>query len=359
MSSVDICMFSDQKEGTESFVATWLKKPGERINVNEPLVEISTDKVSFEVSAPASGILKEILKAENESVSPGDVLGRIETEVHAADPATQAPETLSPAVRKLIREHNLDAKLIRGTGAGGRLTADDVLGFLSQQTTAEPSRMVPHTPMRRSIAAHMTRSVQAAPHVTVVFEADLSRILQHRETQSGPTITTYLVAAAVSALKAVPEVNSRWHEDVLEIFENCNIGIGTAIQGGGLVVPVIHRAQELSLDQLSAALRELTDKARRGVLTQDDVANGTFTISNHGVSGSLLASPIILANGQAAILGAGKLQKRPVVVERDGRAEIVVKPMMYVTLTVDHRVLDAQQTNAFMTAFVQALENWS
>lgn len=257
----------------------------------------------------------------------------------------------------MIEEHHLDASKIPATGRDNRLTYQDVATFIEKQkTTSTKSRMVPHTAMRRSIAAHMARSVQSAPHVTAVFEADLTRVLSDRESRKSsaqvPSITAYLVRAAVKALTAVPEANSRWHENALEIFDDFNIGVGAAIEGGGLIVPVIRRAQALTLEEIGARLRDLTEAARNGTLAPEDVEDGTFTISNHGVSGSLLATPIILANSQAAILGAGKLQQRAVVV---GDA-IQAKPMMYVTLTIDHRVLDAQQTNAFLTVFVQALE---
>ena len=368
MAHIDIRMFSEQKEGTESFVGVWLKKPGERVNVNEPIVEISTDKVSMEIPAPASGVLAEILKSENEPVSPGEVLGRIEsgTESREAGGAAPAQDGLSPAVRRLIRENNLDPHSIPGTGRGGRLTYEDVSDFLSKRQSGPKlaGRMAPHTAMRRAIAGHMVRSVQSAPHVTAVFEADMSRVLADRDafkarSQDVPSVTAYLISAAVKALQAVPEVNSRWHDDALEIFEDLNIGIGTATPEGGLIVPVIHRAQELNLVEIAARLRELTGKAREGALAVEDVQNGTFTISNHGVSGSLLAAPIIIPNSQSAILGTGKLQKRAVVVEQGGNDVVSVKPMMYVTLTVDHRALDAQQTNAFLTVLVEALENWN
>ncbi len=260
-------------------------------------------------------------------------------------------------MRRLIEEHGLDPSAIPATGRDHRLTYQDVAGFIEQQKTSQrASRMVPHSPMRRSIAAHMARSMQNAPHVTSVFEADLTRVLSDRESRKSsglvPSITAYLVRAAVKALTALPEANSRWHEQALEIFEDFNIGVGAAIEGGGLMVPVIRRAQTLTLEEIAVRLRDLTEAARNGKLAAEDIEGGTFTISNHGVSGSLLAAPIILAHSQAAILGAGKLQKRAVVVED----AIQVKPMMYITLTIDHRVLDAQQTNAFLTAFVKALE---
>lgn len=372
MPVVDVVMFSEQKEGSESFVGTWLKNAGDTVSEFEPIVEISTDKVSMEVAATASGRLKEILKAEGDPVAPGEVLARIETGVAEAASPVAAPEirqrarvqssaadvrALSPAVRRLIEEHGLDPSAIPATGRDHRLTYQDVAGFIEQQKTSQrASRMVPHSPMRRSIAAHMARSMQNAPHVTSVFEADLTRVLSDRESRKSsglvPSITAYLVRAAVKALTALPEANSRWHEQALEIFEDFNIGVGAAIEGGGLMVPVIRRAQTLTLEEIAVRLRDLTEAARNGKLAAEDIEGGTFTISNHGVSGSLLAAPIILAHSQAAILGAGKLQKRAVVVED----AIQVKPMMYITLTIDHRVLDAQQTNAFLTAFVKALE---
>lgn len=379
MSLVDIQMFSEQKEGTESFVGVWLKEPGDTVNANEPIVEISTDKVSVEIPAPASGVLREIVKAANQPVAPGEVLGRIEAaaanaaapalprpqpESRPVQPSNAAAEELSPAVRRMIREHDLDPKLIPATGRGGRLTYDDVLEFVKQKSAFKvPGRMVPHTAMRRSIASHMARSMQAAPHVTAVFEADMSRVLADRDSYRDrnaelPSITAYLTAAAVQAIQAVPEVNSRWHEEALEIFDDCNVGIGTALEGGGLIVPVIHSAQKLNLVEIAAQLRELTQKARTGSLAPEDIQGGTFTISNHGVSGTLLAAPIIIPQGQTAILGAGRLQKRAVVDEDNARDVIRAKPMMYVTLTVDHRALDAQQTNAFMTLFVHELETW-
>lgn len=382
MPVIDIQMFSEQKEGTESFVGLWLKQPGDAVNANEPIVEISTDKVSMEIPAPASGVLREIVKAANQPVAPGEVLGRIEV---GASPQTAAPlpsatreqrpphssnaaeEGLSPAVRRMIREHDLDPRLIPGSGRGGRITYDDVLEFVANQKSASkiPSRMIPHTAMRRSIANHMLRSVQSVPHVTAVFEADLSRVLADRDSYKNhysgqvPSITAYLIGAAVQAIRAVPEVNSRWHDDVLEIFDDSNIGIGTAIEGGGLIVPVIHGAQNLKLLEIAARLRELKQKARTGSLKPEEVQGGTFTISNHGVTGTLLAAPIIIPLGQTSILGAGRLEKRVIVVDDNGTDVIRAKPMMYVTLTVDHRALDAQQTNAFMTAFVHALETWS
>lgn len=395
MPNVDIRMPEEQNEGTEASVGTWLKRPGEAIRENEPLVEISTDKVTIEIASPATGVLSEVLKTEGDAVLPGELLGRIQTGAVGAseskssgerkDAASQtgvagvvnsaALDSYSPGVRRLLREHNLDPVVIPKVGRGGRLTVEDVETFLADSSqpkaaaagsSKEPrftGRRVPHTPMRRSIATHMARSVQTAPHVTSVFEADLSRILSDREARKAafegedvPSVTAYLLSAVLQAIKVVPEVNSKWHDDALEVFDEVNLGFGTALDKGGLVVPVIRSAHTMDLLSLARNLRDLTLKARSGKLTQADMDGGTFTISNHGVSGSLLATPIILPHGQAAILGAGKLQRRVIVCESGGRELFRIRPMMYVTLTVDHRVLDGQQTNGFLTAFVKALE---
>jgi 2-oxoglutarate dehydrogenase E2 component (dihydrolipoamide succinyltransferase) len=382
---VDVTL-RDLEEGTESVLERWLRQPGDEVRVHEPLLEINTDKAVVEIAAPATGILRETLKSINDPVRPGDVLGRIEvggdgkssTETkEAAVPRPRAgiaaqvqEEKLSPAVRQLVKKHGLDIAQITGTGRGGRITHEDVLNYLKQGTEPAPDsppagRKVPHTPMRRRIAQHMVQSLLlTAPHVTAVFDADLSAVLAHRRRHQEAfsqkrvrlTYTAYFVAAAVKALQAVPEVNSRWHEDALEIFSDCNIGIATAVEGG-LLVPVIHHAQTLDLFGIAARLQELTDKARSGKIEPKELRNGTFTITNHGVSGSLIATPII-NQPQSAILGIGKIEKRLAVVEGEGKESLEIKPMAYVTLTVDHRALDGFQANKFLGKFVEVLRNW-
>lgn len=211
--------------------------------------------------------------------------------------------------------------------------------------------------MRRSIADHMVKSVATAPHVTAVFEADLSAVIRHREAhQKAFTFTAYFVRASVAALQAVPEVNSRWRDQGLELYDDCNIGIGTALPGGGLIVPVLRQAQDLDLAETARRLEDLTTRARAGTLEPRDVQGGTFTISNHGVSGSLLAAPIVINQPQSAILGIGKLEQR-VRVAAGGSFE--ARPMLYVTLTIDHRALDGFQANAFLARWVEVVEQWS
>jgi len=216
--------------------------------------------------------------------------------------------------------------------------------------------------MRQTIADNMVRAVNEAPHVTAVFEADFSAVASHKATMAERGVklsyTAYIVKASAEAMAAAPQINGRWEKGGVIVSPTIDIGVGTALGEKGLVVPVIRDAGSLSLEQIGQKLETLTAKAREGRLDRSEVSGGSFTISNHGVSGSLLAAPIILHNGQAAILGIGKLQKRAVVREMDGEDALVVRPVAYVTLTIDHRVVDAHQTNAWLTRFVEILESW-
>jgi 2-oxoglutarate dehydrogenase E2 component (dihydrolipoamide succinyltransferase) len=389
-----------EQEGTKAVVRAWLKRIGDRVEENDPLVELETDKVAMEVPAPAAGILREILLETDAEAVPGAILGRISEEAGAEtgepaapEPSREAPAPtpagrpaldpelrLSPAVKRALVQHAIDPGLIQGTGRDGRITRADVDRAVEQATRVEPvegvlprvsaegirSHDVPHDRMRVRIAENMLASVTQAPHVTAVFEADFSAIIAHRERHKAAfakkgaklTYTAYFVAAAAEAMKAAPAINSRWHQDRLEIFDDVNIGVGTALGEKGLIVPVLRKVQTLSLKGIAAGLDELIEKARAERLTAKDVSGGTFTISNHGVSGSLLAAPIIIAQPQSAILGVGKLEKRVVVREIAGADAIQIRPMAYVSLTIDHRVVDGHQTNAWLTRFVEMLETW-
>jgi len=351
----DIVLPTDQSEGTSNTVGKWFKSVGDRVDHNEPLLEITTDKVTVEIAAPVAGILVEILKLEGDPVEPGDVVGRIGDGAGGG-----VASAISPAVRQMLQDHGLDASRIAGTGRGGRISVQDVETHLAStnRTTAQPpTRLVPHSPMRKSIADHMVRSVATAPHVTAVFEADLTAVIKHREAHGKAfTYTAYFVRASVTALQAVPEVNSRWHDRGLELFADCNIGIGTALPAGGLIVPVLQKAQELDLAETARRLDDLATRARAEALEPREVQGGTFTISNHGVSGSLLAAPIIINQPQSAILGIGKLEQRVKVIAAGG---FEARPMVYVTLTIDHRALDGFQANAFLTRWVEAIEKWT
>jgi 2-oxoglutarate dehydrogenase E2 component (dihydrolipoamide succinyltransferase) len=370
------------EEGTRATVLRWYKGIGDSVAKDEPLVELETDKVTVEVPAPASGTLAEILKHPNDEVQPNEVLARLNpatASLTATAPATGdsasasataaapigavADGPLSPAVRRLLKEHALTPAQIDGSGRDGRITAQDITRHVSGD--AHGSR-VPHTSMRRRIAEHMARSVALAPHVTTLFEADMTQVLAHRDRHSAEferqgarlTLTAYFVAACARALRAHPEVNASFEEDALALHADCNIGVGTALGSGGLIVPVIHCAQQLDLLGVALKLGQLVAAARAGKLAPEDVRGGTFTISNHGVGGSLLAAPIIINQPQVAILGIGKLERRVCVVEKEGLESIGVRSMCYLTLTIDHRALDAFQANAFLSRIVATLEQW-
>ncbi len=368
-----------EQEGTKSVLKTWLKNIGDTVRADEPIVELETDKVAVEIAAPGDGVLAEILIAPEAEVEPGAVLGRLAqgaaTSVDkavvqgAAPPAVPRPKPgataspLPPGIRKMLTDNDLSESDVPASGE--RLTREDIQAELARRASApaEGVTRVPHDSMRRRIAEHMTHSVRTAPHVTAVFEADFSAIAAHRqahktEFESGGvnlTYSAYFIAASAQAMEAAPAVNGRWFDDRVELYRDVNIGIGTALGDKGLVVPVIHRAQMLSLFEIAGQLQALTANARAGKLAPADVRGGTFSISNHGTSGSLVATPIIINQPQSAILGVGKLEKRAVV--RDDRIEI--RPMAYVTLTIDHRILDGHQTNAWLTRFVSLIEGWS
>jgi 2-oxoglutarate dehydrogenase E2 component (dihydrolipoamide succinyltransferase) len=419
---IDVVVPAEQ-EGTQAVVRAWLRQVGDRVEENDPLVELETDKVTMEVPAPAAGVLREILLDSGAEAVPGATLGRIAAvaEVVGHEPATggerkpfglslskpspspSAAEEqdrastgsartefrelrLSPSVKRALLQHDIDPAKIQGTGRDGRITRADVdraveaatkVRSEGPRTTAQPrvlqpsdasirSHSVPHDRMRLKIAENMLASVTQAPHVTAMFEADFTAIMRHRERHKGAfakkgvklTYTAYMVAAAAEAMKVAPAINSRWHEDRLEIFDDVNIGVGTALGEKGLIVPVLRKVQTLNLKGIAAGLDELIEKARAEQLTARDVSGGTFTISNHGVSGSLFAAPIIINQPQSAILGVGKLEKRVVVREVDGADTIQIRPMAYVSLTIDHRVVDGHQTNAWLARFVELLETW-
>ena len=401
---VQIKLEDGQLEGTAARISHWLVEVGKPVKAGEPLLELETDKVSMELPAPVDGVLVEILMNQNDEVTPESILGQIEQGAAASssEPSvTQTAETqpeaqnqgatktspvsdgkarnlVGPAVRRLLREHKIDIDWISGSGRDGRVTRDDVIHFLENRETHEPatpapvhregeSRQVPHTNMRKAIARHMVSSLlETSPHVTSVFEMDMSNVIEHRkwhkkefaERNVNLTFTAYFLAASVAAIREVPEVNATYHEDHLEIFNDINIGVGTALGNEGLIVPVVKGVQDMDLFQVAEALHQQTDKARSGKLKPQDTRNGTFTISNHGTSGSLFAAPIIINQPQVAILGVGKLEKRVVVKTVNGEDKLIIKPMCYVSLSIDHRALDAFQTNRFLSRFVECIESW-
>ncbi len=400
--TIDVILEAEQLEGTQAIVSQWLVEVGEQVTQNQPILELETDKVAIEVTATADGILHSITAKLGDKVIAGALLATLST---AADktlpkqpisiamsaqlPASQSKKhLLGPAVKKLLNQHTINPGSIQGTGQDGRISKKDVQLHINNLPSTEQvplaaaqhkpvtalspvrannSSLIPHTPMRRSIAKHMVDSLLlTSPHVTSVFEMDMSAIIDHRSIRKlgyldagiNLTYTAYFIAASAIAIKQVPQINSQFHADGLEVFEQINIGVGTALKDSGLVVPVIEDVANKNLFEIAAKLTEQTEQARTRKLSSQALKNGTFTISNYGVSGSLLATPIIINQPQVAILGVGKLEKRVTVVTLNGEDNIVIKPLCYVSLSIDHRALDAYQTNAFLAKFVATIENW-
>ena len=340
-------------------------------------------------------------------------------------PAAKPPTVtrVSPVVARIAAEHNIDVSLVPGTGEGGRVTKKDILAYVERgarsaakpvsplpvgeergvrelapweqpglgelfRPTEEvfgaakpapapmptpvpaaapmPGEVVSLSSMRRSIAEHMLRSKHTSPHVTTVFEIDMSRIVAHRNANKAVferdganlTFTPYFVAASVAALKQHPMANSSWSADGIVLHRQVNVGVAVSLGDEGLIVPVIKNADSMNLLGLARAMNDLADCARRKQLKPDDVQGGTFTITNHGVSGSLFATPII-NQPQCGILGVGMIQKRVVVVTQDGVDSIAIKPMCYISFTFDHRILDGASADDFAAAIKQVLENWT
>ncbi len=309
---------------------------------------------------------------------------------------------ISPVVARIAAEHNVDLSQVSGTGSGGRITKKDVLTYVEGRQTAAPweepasgelfrpteeifgkkspaaaepaaraGTVLPMDAVRTRIAEHMVRSKRTSAHVTTLMEADLGRVIAHRNVRKESferegvnlTLTAYFVAAAVEALKEVPIVNSSWSEEGIVLHKAANIGVAVSLGEAGLIVPVVKNAEQLSLLAIAKTINDLAERARGHKLVPDEVQGGTFTITNHGISGSLFATPII-NQPQCAILGIGALQKRPVVIEGmspSGEPEdsLAIRPMIYLTLTFDHRIIDGAIADRFLGIVVQRLQSWA
>jgi 2-oxoglutarate dehydrogenase E2 component (dihydrolipoamide succinyltransferase) len=465
----------------EGTIVRWIKKVGEKVDRDEPLFEISTDKVDAEIPSPAAGVVSEIRVQEGETVPVNSVVAVIgspsaggsatapadkpasaggsatapaeevspkaveppkpspqadgspaspaSTPVATARPApvqasqtkpvrveekpapaSAAPESAaatarqagmsteealhqrsSPLVRKIAKEHNIDISQIQGTGIAGRVTKDDILAFIGGSASAAPRTLAPSageaglgaatarqaepvatskpaagdrvekmSPMRKRIAEHMVASRRTSAHVHSVFEVNFSRVAQIREAKkaeferSGAKLTflSFIVKAAVEALRAVPIVNASVDGDTVVYHKDVNVGIAVALDWG-LIVPVIKNADERNLVGLSRSIADLANRARQKQLKPEDVQGGTFTITNPGVFGALFGMPII-NQPQVAILGVGNIEKRPVVVDD----AIAIRPMAYLSLGYDHRVIDGAVADEFMSHVKKTIENW-
>jgi 2-oxoglutarate dehydrogenase E2 component (dihydrolipoamide succinyltransferase) len=286
---------------------------------------------------------------------------------------------ISPVVARLAAEHHIDLRQLPGTGKDGRITKLDIERVISGEIPPAPTGTVPghphpafagiqagtsvkHTPVRRSIAKHMLNSKQTSPHVSTFIEVDMSRVFAHRTAHKTAfanqgvklTFTAYFVSTVVAALKAYPLVNSSWAEDEIILHSEINIGMATSLDADGLIVPVIQQADQLDLINTARAVNDLATRARNKQLNPSEVHGGTFTITNHGTSGSLFATPII-NQPQCGILGAGAIQNRPVVIDD----AIAIRPMVYLSLTFDHRILDGAIADHFLGMIKHTLETWS
>ena len=379
----------------EGTIGRWLKQVGEAVEMDEPLVEIITDKVNAEVPSPATGVLSSILVDEGETVDVGTEIaavdeagsGRVstiatgaveETRVQPAPtPATSpgkagAPAPVSPLVKRLARENDVNLADVAGTGTGGRVTKDDILAFVQRrdQAAEQPAddrasdvREVPISPSHRAMANRMAASASTIPHAWLLMEVDATNLVNWRanhldafQSEHGFELTYLpLVAkAVVDALREHPAVNSRWAGDKLLQQNSVHLSIAVA-SDHGLMVPVVRNAELLGVTALALAIRSVVQKARAGRLQVDDIQGGTFTLNNTGALGSIASQPII-NHPQAAILNMEAIVKRPVVVNGDA---IAVRSMMNLCLSFDHRVMDGQQAAQFLHTIKQKIESSS
>lgn len=438
---IDIVMPQMGESIVEGTLTKWLKKQGEHVERDEPLFEISTDKVDTEIPSPAAGVLSEVLVAEGKTVAISTVVGKIDEaggngaaaapaaavapakapEAPAANPAPPpaaaappAPEPapaaemespngpLSPLVRKMAREYNIDLKQVKGTGAGGRITKQDLESYMSAQgartmaqatppspppapaaapsapatpvpvakpaipapapATSHRARVEPMSTMRQSIAKHMLASKQTSAHVTTVHRVDMTKVAKMREKykaefqqRNGVSLTflPFVTRAAVEAIRAFPIVNASIQDTNILFHEDVNIGIAVALENG-LIVPVIRGADGMNVTGLQRSIADLAGRARSRQLKPEEVQGGTFSITNFGSFGSIFATPII-NQPQVAILGVGAVEKMPVVVDD----AIAIRSQCYLALTFDHRLIDGALADQFTAKAKEVLENWS
>jgi 2-oxoglutarate dehydrogenase E2 component (dihydrolipoamide succinyltransferase) len=437
----DVVMPQMGESIVEGTLTKWLKKPGEHVDRDEPLFEISTDKVDTEIPAPAAGTLSEVLVEEGKTVGINTVVARIDegggngakppaaAQVAPTPPPRQAPvseapaqetiqpapapqaadETepaaataeptgpLSPLVRKMARENNIDLSRVKGTGAGGRITKQDVEGYLAQQQrpqeaakpaapptqpaaqpaapvqTPPPSaplpvggapktRIEPMSTMRLKIAEHMVMSKRTSPHVTTVHRVDMTKVAKMREQHKANfqasygfslTYLPFVLRAAVVALRQYPLLNASLDGNNIIYHNEINIGIAVALENG-LIVPVIRAADEKNVLGLQRAVVDLATRARSRQLKPDEVQGGTFSVTNFGSFGSMIGTPVI-NQPQVAIMGVGTVDKTPVVIDD----AIAIRSICHLSLSFDHRLIDGALADQFMTKAKQVLESWS
>ena len=394
-------------EGVDELtIVKWLKAEGDPVKEMESLLEVETDKVVTEIPSPATGVVLKIAIPENSPGKVGEVMAWIGEAGESvpvsgnqvsSDPVSREPEPvqtleeprdtgkrdtlfLSPVVRKIAADHQVDLSQVRGTGLNGRITKQDILSYL-EHPVARPGNLthdtgtrgtqthgtlLPITSVRKQIAERMQQSKQTSPHVMTVMEADMSRVVAHRSANKAAfaadgvnlTYTAYFIAAIAAGLKAQPLVNSSWTEQGILVHAEVNVGMAASLGDEGLIVPVLRRADELSLLGIARAVNDLAARARSRKLRPDEVRDGTFTLTNHGTGGSLFAMPII-NQPQCGILGVGAMQKRPIVVsDAAGNDAIAIRPMVFLSFVFDHRILDGVSADVFLAKVKAVLENW-
>ncbi|WP_372732769.1 2-oxoglutarate dehydrogenase complex dihydrolipoyllysine-residue succinyltransferase [Novosphingobium sp.] len=388
---------------SEATVGQWLKKPGETVALDEPIVSLETDKVAVEVPAPAAGVMGALVANEGDTVSVGALLALIEDSIAAAGnqqpaPRTEAPvapasdtmpkdvgtggdaAVLSPAVRRAVLEYGIDPSSVKGTGKDGRLTKEDVAAAAqAKQATPAPAVAAPvaaavaaapvagrneervkMTRMRQTIAKRLKSAQETAAMLTTFNDVDMGAVMEARakykdvfEKKHGVKLglMSFFAKASVLALKDIPSVNAQMQGDEIVYFDYVDISVAVSAPNG-LVVPVVRNVDKLSFADIEKAIADYGKKARDGSLTMEDMKGGTFTISNGGVFGGLMSTPIINPP-QSAVLGLHRIEDRPVV--RNG--EIVVRPMMYIALSYDHRIIDGREAVTALKTIKEAIED--
>jgi 2-oxoglutarate dehydrogenase E2 component (dihydrolipoamide succinyltransferase) len=400
---------------TEGTLTKWLKKVGDTVARDEPIFEISTDKVDAEIPSPVAGTLTEIKVQEGQTVTVNSIVavigGGAAAQAATTKPATPAPTPAaapapsalapaastgeglrsSPLVRKIASENNIDLAAVPGTGASGRITKQDLLGHMEGGATAapvsaapaapvaakpaaaapvaapQPGELVPLSKMRSIIAKRMVESKATSPHVHTVFKVDMTRIVKLREKEKNKyeqrngvklTYMPFITRAAVQALRKHPIVNASMQGEAIQYNKNINIGIAVALDWG-LIVPVIKQTEEKNFLGIARAIVDVADRARNKKLAPDEVAGGTFTLTNSGIFGEQFGTPII-AQPQSAILGIGGLNKEAeVLTDKDGNDSIAIRSIQRFTLGFDHRTIDGADAGKFMSDFKAYLENWN
>jgi len=400
-------------EGVDELtLGRWLVKEGQAVRENQNLVELESDKVVTELPSPVAGVLVQRLVPEGATVAVGDPLAILEEgstltpTTSAGDPPPELPPTTpadtpsvtpaltptkgtppgpgnpekvqprplaSPLARKVAAQRGVDLNLLRGSALNGRITKQDVLDAaeerdrdLGGETTLGGDETRPHSTTRRRIAERMMESLGSTAQVLTVMEADLGEVLADREVHRGEfeqrgvhlTLTAYFASVVARALRDHPIMNASWTDQGMVYHGAIHLGIAVSLGPEGLLVPVIRNADRLSLFETATAIQDLAQRARERKVGVEELRGGTFTITNHGTSGSLFATPI-LVKGQGGILGIGALQKRPVVLQVQGQDVIAIRPMAYLSLVFDHRILDGAEADAFLMSVKRALETWT